>query len=200
MRPRDRLVLAIIAVAVVAGGMWLLLVSPERSQISSLATQIDSERTALTTAEGSLNQARDAVTAYVGHVHQIDAVMRAVPTSPAEADLIKTIVKLTGAKVDFHELDVGAQSPSSTGPIALGLTFTFNSNYGDLQSFLSAVDALTTTDGTNLSANGRLFTVQSVALSPVPPDKTRATVLAQVYVQNSGTGATGTTGAVGATP
>jgi len=200
MKARDRLVLAIIAVALVAGGMWLLLVSPERSQINSLATQIDTQRAALVTAEGSLNQARDAVTAYVGHVHQIDAVMRAVPTSPAEADLIRTIVKLTGTKVDFHELDVGAQGASAAGPIALGLTFTFNSNYGDLQSFLSAVDALTATDGTNLSANGRLFTVQSVALSPEPPDKTRATVLAEVYVQNPATGGTGATGTTGAAP
>jgi hypothetical protein len=202
MRPRDRLVLALIAVLLVAGGMWLVLVAPERNQVSSLSAQITSERSALTAAEGQLNQARDAVAAYVGHVHQIDAVVQAVPTSPAEADLMKTITRLAGTSVDFRELDVGSQTGSAPGPVALGLTFDFDSNYGNLQSFLNAVDALTSTNasGTQLDSDGRLFTIQSVALAPDPPDKTKATIIAQVYVQNPATGATGATGSTGATP
>ncbi|HXR13838.1 MAG TPA: hypothetical protein VN740_04190 [Solirubrobacteraceae bacterium] len=199
MRPRDRLVLALIATVLVAGAMWVILVSPERSQVNSLSTQIAAEQTALTGAQTQLTAARDAVAAYVGHIHQIDEVMRAVPTSPGEAALIKTIVKLAGTSVDFHELDVGTSNPSSAGPMAMGLTFTFNANYGNLQSFLSAIDALTSTDGTQVSSSGRLFTIQTVSLTPASSGSTKATIVASVYQQAPTAVATGATGATGVT-
>lgn len=199
MKPRDRLVLAAIAAVLVAGAMWVILVSPERSKVDALVTQIAGEQAALTQAQTQLGTSRDAVAAYVGHIHQINQVVRAVPTSPGEVALINTIVKLAGTKVDFHELDVGATTPSSAGPLSIGLNFTFNSNYGDLQSFLAAVDALTSTDGTNVSANGRLFTIQTVTLAPADASQTKATIVATVYQQNPATAVAGATGATGAT-
>ena len=181
--------------------MWVLVVSPERSQVDSLSAQITTEQSALTLAQTSLSTSRDSVAAYVGHIHQISDVMRAVPEGPAEVGLINTIVKLAGTKVDFHELDVGGVGASAAGPIALGLTFTFDANYGNLQSFLAAIDALTSTDGTNVSSKGRLFSIQTVSLIPDNKFGTKATIIATVYEQNSAstspTGATGATGATG---
>lgn len=202
MRPRDRLVLALIVAVALVGGMWLILVSPERSKVSALDTQISAEQAALSQAQVQLSASRAAVAAYVGHVHQIDAVMRAVPKSPAESALIKTIVKLAGTKVDFQQLGVANGGAATTaGPLSLGLDFTFDANYGNLQSFLAAIDALTTTDGTNIGANGRLFTIQSVSLSPDPPNKTKASIVATVYQQNpAAIGVTGATGVTGVAP
>ncbi len=200
MKPRDRLVVAIIGAILVVGAMWIVVVSPQRSQAGALTTQINTERDALTQAQTELAGARRAVASYAGHIHQISAVMRSVPPSPAEAALIKTIVKLAGTKVDFKELDLGGGGASAAGPTAVGLTFTFNSNYGNLQSFLSAVDALTTTNGTQVSSNGRLFTIQTVSLTPAGSGNTKATIVASVYQQNpasTGIGATGVTGATG---
>jgi hypothetical protein len=201
MRPRDRLGLASVLAIVVIGAAWLLLVSPERSKVNSLSTQISSEQSALTQTQAQLDSARSSVAGYVGHIHAIDAAVRSVPTTPAEAQLIKTIVKLAGTKVDFKDLDIGSGSPSSAGPTALGLTFTFSSNYGNLQSFLSAIDALTTTDGGQISSKGRLFTIQSVSLTPTPGGNTSASIIASVYEQSPATvtGATGATGVTGAT-
>jgi Tfp pilus assembly protein PilO len=197
MRANDRLVVAVIAALVLIGGMYLLVVSPERGKVTTLSGEITTEQTALQQAQTQLDSARQSVTAYVGHVHQIDTVMRAVPTSPAVAALIKTIVKLAGTKVDFHELGVSTGAGTAAGPNSLELSFTFGSNYGDLQSFLSALDALTVTDGTNVAATGRLFTVQSVTLSPKAPSSTTASIAATVYVQNPADGSTGATGATG---
>ena len=197
MRPRDRLVIALIVAIALVGGMWLILVSPERSKISTLYTQISGQRVALGQAQAQLDASRAAVAAYVCHVHQIGAVMRAVPKSPAEAALIRTIVKLAGTKVDFQQLGVGGGGASAAGPLSLGLSFNFAANYGNLQSFLASVDALTTTDGTNLNAGGRLFTIQSVSLSPDPPNSTKATIVATVYQQNPATATVGVTGATG---
>jgi hypothetical protein len=201
MRPRDRLGLASVLAIVVIGAAWLLLVSPERSKVNSLSTQISSEQSALTQTQAQLDSARSSVAGYVGHIHAIDAAVRSVPTTPAEAQLIKTIVKLAGTKVDFHELDIGGSGASAAGPTTLGLTFAFNSNYGNLQSFLSAIDALTTTDGAQISSKGRLFTIQSVSLTPTPHGNTTASIIASVYEQSPSavTGATGATGVTGAT-
>jgi hypothetical protein len=208
MKVRDRLVLAGIAAALLAGAMWILLVSPERSQVTSLSSQIAGARSSLLTAQGQLASARRAASAYVGHVHEIDTVLRAVPPSPAEAGLVQTITKLAGTKVDFHELDVGAGVATTAGPQSLGLTFTFYTTYGDLQNFLAALDALTTADGSNVSSSDRLFTITAVSLTPAPSSKTKATISAQVYIQGGAAaaapgavapGVAGATGATGAT-
>ena len=204
MRSRDRLVLAALAAIALVGAMWLIVVSPERKQGATLDTQIAAEQVALSQAQAQLATARQAVAAYVGNVHQVDAVMRAVPQDSAEADVIRTIVKLAGTKVDFQSIGVGGAGDSGVGPFSLGLSFNFAANYGNLQSFISALDALTTTDGTHVSADGRLFTIQTVSLQPSSGNSTKASVVATVYQQNtaetaatSATGATGVTGAVG---
>jgi hypothetical protein len=121
--------------------------------------------------------------------------------TPAESELIKTIVKLAGTNVDFKQLDVGASTPSAAGPSELGLTFTFDANYGNLQSFLTAVDSLTSTDGSNIASKGRLFTIQSVSLAPHLNGSTTANIIASAYQQAPGSiGATAATGATGVAP
>jgi hypothetical protein len=182
-------------------------VSPERAKVSTLSAQITTEQSALATAQAQAASARRAVTAYVDHLQQIDEVIRAVPRVPAEAEIVATIDRLTGTKVepDFRELDVGSNSAVSAGPTSLGLTFTYWTTYKSLQEFLEKLDALTLTDGTNVSVGGRLFTVTAIALTSLgsgqgPASLTKATVTAQVYVQGAATapstGATATTPAV----
>jgi Tfp pilus assembly protein PilO len=198
MKVRDRLVVAVIAAVVVIGAVWVIVVSPERGKVSALDTQITSEQSSLTQAQTQLDNSRDAVAAYVGHVHQIDAVMQAVPSGAGESQLIKTIVKLAGTKVDFRSLGISSGSATAAGPISLDLSFSFRANYGNLQSFLTALDSLTTTDGSSLNANGRLFTIQTVSLAPDPPNSTTASIVASVYQQSlSAVGATSPTGVTG---
>lgn len=199
MRVRDRLVLAVIAAALIAGAMWILLVAPERSQVTSLSTQIDTSRAALVTAQSQLASARRAAAGYVDDVHQIAEVMKAIPPSPGEAALIRTIVRLAGTKVDFKELDVASGGATATGPVSFGLTFTFNTSYHDLQNFLAALDALTATDGSKVNASDRLFTVGSVALAPLSSTTTRASVTASVYLQSAAAVATAPAGATSPT-
>jgi Tfp pilus assembly protein PilO len=194
MRVRDRLVLAVIAAALIAGAMWILLVAPERSQVTSLSTQIDTSRAALVTAQTQLASARTAAAGYVDDVHQIAEVMKAIPPSPGEAALIRTIVRLAGTKVDFKELDVASGGATATGPVSLGLTFTFDTSYHDLQNFLAALDALTATDGSKVNASDRLFTVGSVALAPLSSTTTKASITASVYLQSAAAVATAPAG------
>jgi Tfp pilus assembly protein PilO len=206
MRVRDRLVVAVIVAIAIAGGMWMVLVSPERAQVASLSSEVTAERTALSAAEASVVNARHALTGYVGHLHQIDQVMRAVPQIPAEADVVATIDRLTGKKInpDFRAINVGTSSATGTGPVSLGLSFSYWTTYQGLQHFVAALDRLTVTNGTSVRTSGRLFTVTSIALAPLnsdeaPPNVESATVTAQVYLQGSPSSPTPATGATGAT-
>jgi hypothetical protein len=206
MRVRDRLVVAVLVTLALVGGMWELLVSPERNQVTSLSGQIVSERAALASAELQVSSARRAAIAYTSHLAQISQVMRAVPPVAGEAQLVATIDRLTGTKIepDFRELDVGTDAATASGPESVGLTFTFWTTYSGLQKFLAALDSLTATDGSNVNVSGRLFTVTSVVLAPlglngVPSDVTKATIEADAYLQSSPAAAVPTTGATGPT-
>lgn len=199
MKVRDRLVVAVILAVVVVGAVWVLLVSPERSQVSSLSAQIAAEQATLATAQSGLASARQTATHYVDDVHAISQVASAVPPSIDEPAIISLITKLAGGQVDFHSITVGGANATAGGPIALGLTFTFHATYNSLQSFLDSLDRLAATDGTNIAAQGRLVTVASVALTPIPPKSTSATVTAFVYSQGAAAAPTGATGGTGAT-
>jgi hypothetical protein len=201
MRVRDRLVLAVVAAAVIAGAMWILLVAPERSQVTSLSAQIATARAGLVTAQSGLASARGAAAGYVDDVHQISEVMTAIPPSPGEAAVIRTITRLAGTKVDFRELDVagGAATATAAGPLSLGLTFTFETSYQKMQNFLSALDALATTDGSKVYASDRLFTIASVGLAPLTGTTMKATITASVYLQGAAAAPTAPTGATSPT-
>jgi hypothetical protein len=198
MRVRDRLVLAVVAAVVVIAAMWLVVVSPERKQVTTLSGEIASERASLQDAQAALASSRVAVAGYVGHVHQIEAALRAIPVTPQEATLVRTIVNLAGTKVDFHNLDVQGASGAAAGATGLSLNFQFDATYGNLQNFLNEVDDLAKVDGTTLDADGRLFTINSISLTPAPPSSTTASVSAVVYEQAGPVGPTSATGASGA--
>jgi hypothetical protein len=194
MRARDKLIVAVIGAVVVIGAVWLLLVSPERNQASSLSTQIASEQATLSSAQASLASARAAAAGYPGDVHALAQVTTAIPTTADEPSVLRTIIRLAGTKVDVRNVNVGGSTATAEGQTALGLTFQFNATYASLQSFLDKLDRLVRTDGTNLAASGRLFTVSSITFAPKPPNGLSATVTATAFSQQGATGASGATG------
>ncbi len=203
MRVRDRLILAVVAAVVVVGAVWLLLVSPERNKASDLSTQVTAERASLVSAQAALAAARATAAGYPADVAAISQVMTAVPPDPQEPGIVTTITKLAGTAVDVHEISVGGASPTAAGPVAIGLTFTFKTTYTGLESFLGSLDSLLKTDGTAIDASGRAFTVNSVALQPLSPNRTVATVTVDAFAQNAAApvaaATTTTLGATGAT-
>ena len=206
MRPRDRLIARRDRRRrCVVGGVWLLLVSPERSQVSSLSTQIAAERAALTDGAGLARPAaRDAVAAYVGHVHQIDAVMRAVPTEPRRSrpdqddrEARRHQGRLPRAR---RRLQQRARRRADRRSVSRSPSTRTTATS---RASSSRVDALTTHRRHELIASGRLFTIQSVSLAPEPPSKHRRRRSSpSVYRAEPGgrRGATGATGAAGAAP
>jgi hypothetical protein len=206
MGARERLIGSVVVAVVVVAAAWLLLVSPERAKVTNLNTQITAEQTTLDTEKSSLVVAEHARTAYGTDVHAVGVVDKAVPLSDEEPDLIRLINKEeVGHSIEWSTTSITPGGAGAGGFNSYNLSFAYRARWSDLQSFLAGLDTLTQTNGANVGSTGRLFTVNSVAISPVGPNKVSATVSMTVYLLPAGAalgtaGTTTTTAATGPTP
>ncbi len=189
MGARERLIAGVAVAIVVLVAFWLLLVAPERNTSNSLAAQIATARTTLAGQQSQLAAGESARSRYVASVRAIKVLEAAVPLSDQEPALIRLLDALeVGHVIKWDTTTVAAGAPGSQGFDSIGLTFSFTATFARLQSFFSAIDSLTQTDGANVLAKGRLFTINSVTLSPQGHGGTSATVSMTVYqVPTTGT-------------
>ena len=107
MTARDRTVIMIVLAlgAIVAG--WFLVVSPKRSQASSLSTQITSEQSQLTAAEGQVAAGMSARRAFAGQYAQLAKLGEAVPPDDDIPSLIYQVQSAAqAAHVSFRGLQL----------------------------------------------------------------------------------------------
>jgi hypothetical protein len=195
---RDRIVIMVVLAlgAVVAG--WFLVVSPKRSQVSSLSTQITSEQSQLTAAEGQVNAGMTARRQFAGQYAQLAKLGEAVPPDDDVASLIYQVQSAAQAThVSFRGLQLtgggGSSAPSSsssssssgtsTTPTAqlppgasigtAGLpteqfTVTLTGNYFNLSGFFNKLEEFVTSDKGSLTIRGRLLSINAISLVPGP--------------------------------
>ena len=107
MTARDRTVIMVVLAlgAVVAG--WLLVVSPKRSQASSLSTQVTSVQSQLTAAEGQVAAGMSARRAFAGQYAQLAKLGEAVPPDDDIPSLIYQVQSAAQAThVSFRGLQL----------------------------------------------------------------------------------------------
>ena len=195
---RERLIIGIVAAIVVVGLVWVAVVSPERSTANGLSGQIVAEQQTLAQDQSQLALAEQSRTSYKSAVHAIAVLNTAVPLS----DEVPALIRLVNALEAGHSVSWSTTSLSSASTAdfpAINLTFSFRAGYVNLQHFIAAIDSLTSTDGLNVAARGRLVTVNSLGLSPVGGGATAASVTMTVYQEGLGDGATGASGPTDAT-
>jgi hypothetical protein len=228
MTARDRLVLMIVAAIAIIGAAYLLVVSPERKEASSVSNEVSTANTRLATAESRLAEAKQAQVRYAAAYASIVSLGKAVPTSEEVPSLIYSLAQATHQKkVDFSSIVSGAggsaSSPASSsaatsasasaGFTQMPFTFVFNGTYGELEKLFATVDHnVARTSTGQLRVNGRLLTIQSVKLGPLattggsstPTDQLTGTITATAYVlpasQGLTAGATAQSPAGAATP
>lgn len=187
---RDRMVVIAIAMVVVIGAAWVLVVKPERKKASELAGQVSTAKAQLAEAEAKLTTARQAEARYASDYAQIVSLGKAVPTTQEIPSLIYQLSQASAEKdVGFQSIAVGSGSGSgsaassastsstaSTGAAAsaasagfqqVPFTFQFTGSYFGLESMLRKLTDLATLNGEgSLQVSGRLLTIQSIKLSP----------------------------------
>ena len=117
MTSRDRIVIMVVLAlgAVVAG--WFLLISPKRSQASSLSTQVASERSQLSTAQQQVAAGMSARKAFAGQYAQLAKLGEAVPPDDDVPSLIYQVENAAqSSHVSFRGLQLAGGGSSSSTP------------------------------------------------------------------------------------
>jgi Tfp pilus assembly protein PilO len=183
MTARDRIVIMLVATAVILAAVWVEVVSPERSEAGKVAAQVGQAQAQLSAAEGQAAGALSARKQYASAYAAIVNLGKAVPTSQEVPSLIDQLTEASNEKdVDFQSItDSGsstrpagsaastaaASTASSAGFSEIPFTFSFEGSYFDLEHLFSKLTSFATLDSAgNIEVSGRLLTIQSVSLSP----------------------------------
>jgi len=193
MTGRDRIVVIGIAVVVMLGAAWLILVSPERKKAAAVNAQVSTATSQLATAEGQVANARSAQTQYSTAYASIVRLGKAVPPTQEVPSLVYQLAHATNQRnVEFASITASTGGGSSTsaastpaptasastagaGFSAMPFTFVFNGSFSDLYHLFQQLDSSTVRTASGaLLVNGRLLTIQSVKLAPStnPSEKT----------------------------
>ena len=117
MTGRDRIVVIAIALLLVLGAGWLLVVSPERKQAATLDAQVSTARAQLASAKTQVANASGAQAKYESAYTSIVSLGKAVPASQEVPSLMYQIAQATHQKhVEFQSITSGngSSGPGST--------------------------------------------------------------------------------------
>ncbi len=197
MTSRDRIVIMVVlALAAVAAG-WFFVVSPKRSQASSLSTQVASEQSQLSAAQQQVAAGVSAQKAFAGQYAELAKLGEAVPPDDDIPSLIYQVQSAAqSSHVGFRGLQLtgggsssstpGSSSGSSssstaaTAPLppgasvgAAGLpteqfTITLSGNYFNLSTFFNKLEGFVVNVNGTLMIRGRLMTINAINLVPGP--------------------------------
>lgn len=211
MTTRDRIVIMVVlALAAVAAG-WMFVVSPKRSEASSLSTQVSSEQSELTAAQGQVAAGMSARRQFAGKYAQLAKLGEAVPPDDDIPSLIYQVQSAAQAsRVTFRGLQLtsagassssssSSSSPSGQSPAAplppgaavgtAGLpteqfTITLAGNYFNLSSFFNKLEGFVASEDGTLVIRGRLMTINAISLVPGPTGfpQITASVSATTYI------------------
>jgi Tfp pilus assembly protein PilO len=211
MTTRDRLALVGISTLFVLGLVWLMLVSPERKEASSLSSQITKAHEQLATAESEAIAGRSAQARYSAAYASVVKLGKAVPPSEEVPALIYQLAQASNQKhVEFNSIATGASAgggpaaSTSSAAAAAGpaqaftqmpFTFVFNGSFADLYHLFRQLDQATArTSSGGLQVSGRLLTLQGMQLRPQSVSTTgelTGTITATAYVLPASSGLTG---------
>lgn len=110
-----KLVIAVVAIAVLAGAFWMLALSPKRKEASELSTQVSQAREALYQHQGEAAQAEAAQRQFPHNYEQLVVLGKAVPGDDDVASLLVQLNRIAAeSKVRFQALSLngagGAES------------------------------------------------------------------------------------------
>jgi hypothetical protein len=196
MKGRERQLVAGVAIALVAIVGWLAVVAPARDRAASLASQIDTERVALSTARQAVEAGLAAQAQAKSYVAELRSLQAAVPPDEQVPQLIDELqAAATRTHVEFNAVTLtsgqsatAASATAATGASATGaaagaggaaaqpastfpsenFNLTFNGRYFSVAALLGQLAGFVHADNTHFHATGRLINISSVTLGPGP--------------------------------
>jgi Tfp pilus assembly protein PilO len=173
MKPRDRLILAIVGVAALAAAFWFLAIAPNREQKNALAAKVTQAQVRRDAASAKAATAEQAKARYATDYATVARLGKALPP---KADVPSLVFQLESAaraaKVDFRKVTVEDSPPAAPGATgtksgisSTPFSFSFEGSFFGLQRMLREIGRFSRVKGTKVSVSGRLLTLDQVKLS-----------------------------------
>jgi len=187
LRPRDRVVLAVVAVVGVLAAFYMLALKPERQKAGALQAQIATQQQALATAQQSYTVGRAAQASLKKDGAEWAALKIAVPEQSDIPALLRTLeknaksvhVSMQALSLSGSGTSAAAPAPAATTPTTPGgsaaattpaatpvpIQLTFGGGYVALNKLVRKLTGLATIAGGKVHASGPLLSINSVALT-----------------------------------
>jgi len=105
----SKLILAMVAVAAVAGAFWMLLLSPKREEASKLSTEVSQARESLSQHRSEVAIAEQAHREFPVAYHQLVVLGKAVPGDDDTPSLLVQLNRIAhNAKVRFQTIELNS--------------------------------------------------------------------------------------------
>jgi Tfp pilus assembly protein PilO len=158
---RALIALAAVVVLVYAAALWLLIVSPSRSDAASAKQELAAAELRLVEAQAASTRPRGA-SAPVGDVFRLTKAMPAAGEQPGLVLELSRLAKRSG--VTLQGITPQPAVAAVGGPSLIPLRVTIGGGYAQITKFLRLTRALVVVRDGKIFARGRLLTVESVNL------------------------------------
>ncbi|MBA3865505.1 MAG: hypothetical protein H0X42_04025 [Solirubrobacterales bacterium] len=112
----SRTIVAILVVTVLAAAFWILILSPKRQQASDLATEVETQQTALVAAQGQVSEASAARSEFPTDYRKLVVLGQAVPAGGETASLLVELQRVADdAEVEFETLQLNSGEGGEAG-------------------------------------------------------------------------------------
>ena len=161
LSPRALTIGAVAALVVYAAVVWLLLVSPKRSEAADARAEVAAAEIRLAEARAASNRP----TSTGPPVSDVFRLVKAMPGSDEQPGLVLELDRLARATgVKLRVIAPQEPLPSVGGPTSIPLSVTVGGSYFQISRFVQRIQELVTVRGGKVQARGRLFAVQSLEL------------------------------------
>ena len=198
--PHQRMIIGTALVGLVMlAALWMLAISPKRSESSEVKQSVTTQETRLAEAKTQLASFQSAKKQYPGMLAELERLDEAVPARGEIHKLLRQLqrrAKAAGSDLQVATLksSTDATAPTSgltpgaklgTGGVAtLPFTFTYTGEYFDLVHVLAAARRAVSVKAGDLKIDGRLVTIEGLSFQRADADDPliKATVSATAYI------------------
>jgi len=160
-------IFALIAVgaAVLAFGGYTLLVKPQKAKVATIEKEIADKQSTIDQYRSEAAAAKNTVAPKI-RVAEVYRLARAMPANLDMPDILLELDQVArDSGIELQSITPQAPTPGN-GFSIVPISLTFQGDYYSVTDLLYRLRSLVTVRHAALDANGRLFAVQSITLSP----------------------------------
>jgi Tfp pilus assembly protein PilO len=176
-----------VGILVIVAGGYLMVISPKQTKATELQKQIDDTSSKLTLALAAARRPSGQAQIDASDLFRLSKAMPdRVDTAGAILDL-SAVAHAAGVKVESLTPSDPVLPTTGSGYELIGIQATFSGSYAQVTSFVKQIQRLVSINKGRINANGRLFGIDSVQLTPDTPDSLllKATVKLETYMYSA---------------